>query len=132
LSAAKGARSINPQGPRRRIEGFTIPTATLNIEVAYDSGTAAMPRRNYISDPDEWSNLFHEGPAGSLADSFPRRAGRGRDRIDRPEILPGAAANASCDRKPFDIVGSNLYVVHQRVAQKFRLGARSSPAIPRT
>jgi 3-(3-hydroxy-phenyl)propionate hydroxylase len=40
----------------------------------------------------------------------------------RPEVLQAKLESFLPTGKPFDIVGSNLYVVHQRVAQKFRAG----------
>ena len=40
----------------------------------------------------------------------------------RPEALQAKLQSFLPTGKPFDIVGSNLYVVHQRVAQKFRAG----------
>ena len=40
----------------------------------------------------------------------------------RPEALQGRLARFLPTGQEFDIVGSNLYVVHQRVAKKFRLG----------
>ncbi len=40
-------------------EGFTYPERTINIEVAYDFRKHGYTERNYISDPDEYSNLFH-------------------------------------------------------------------------
>ena len=40
----------------------------------------------------------------------------------RPEALQARLQRFLPTGKPFDIVGSNLYVVHQRVADKFRAG----------
>ena len=64
-------------------EGFTYSDRTLNIEVAYDFPTHGYTERNYISDPDEWSNLFHwRGPPDRWRDAFPDRSERGRTRAD--------------------------------------------------
>ena len=124
LVSGEGARSIVRKDLGIAFEGFTYDDRTLNIEVAYDFRQHGYAERNYISDPAEWSNLFPlERPAGPLAGAFPDRSARRRARTD----AAGSACRRSCKAflptgKPFDIVGSNLYVVHQRVAQKFRVG----------
>jgi 3-(3-hydroxy-phenyl)propionate hydroxylase len=59
LVSAEGARSIVRKQLDIEFEGFTYPDRTLNIEVAYDFRRFGYTERNYISDPDEWSNLFH-------------------------------------------------------------------------
>src|SRR5215475_2846526 len=59
LVSAEGARSIVRKDLDIEFEGFTYPDRTLNIEVAYDFRRHGYTERNYISDPDEWSNLFH-------------------------------------------------------------------------
>ena len=77
-SAAEGARSIVRKELGIEFEGFTYPDRTLNIEVAYDFRKHGYTERNYISDPDEWSNLFHwKGPPDRWRVHFPDRA-RGR------------------------------------------------------
>ena len=40
----------------------------------------------------------------------------------QPEALQARMQGFLPTGKPFDIIGSNLYVVHQRVADKFRVG----------
>src|SRR5262245_29830599 len=63
LVSAEGARSLVRKQLDIEFEGFTYPDRTLNIEVAYDFRRHGYTERNYISDPDEWSNLFHwKGP----------------------------------------------------------------------
>src|SRR5882762_9032937 len=63
IVSGEGARSIIRKELGIEFEGFTYPDRTLNIEVAYDFRKHGYTERNYISDPDEWSNLFHwKGP----------------------------------------------------------------------
>jgi len=123
LVSGEGARSIVRKDVGIAFEGFTYDDRTLNIEVAYDFRRHGYAERNYISDPAEWSNLFHwKGPPDRWRVHFPTDL-----RADEAALLQPAALQAQVQKflptgKPFDIVGSNLYVVHQRVARKFRAG----------
>ena len=104
-------------------EGFTYDDRTLNIEVAYDFRKHGYAHRNYISDPNEWSNLFHwKGPPDRWRVHFPTDPRADENALMRPEVLQAQMQRFLPIGKPFDIVGSNLYVVHQRVADKFRAG----------
>ena len=104
-------------------EGFTYPDRTLNIEVAYDFRQHGYTERNYISDPDEWSNLFHwKGPPDRWRVHFPTAPDEDETALTRPEALQARLQRFLPTGKEFDIVGSNLYTVHQRVAKKFRAG----------
>src|SRR5262249_55246847 len=63
IVGAEGARSMVRKDLDIAFEGFTYSELTLNIEVAYDFRRHGYAERNYISDPIEWSNLFHwKGP----------------------------------------------------------------------
>jgi len=91
--------------------------------VAYDFRQHGYAERNYISDPTEWSNLFHwKGPPDRWRVHFPTEPKADEKDLTRPEALQARLQGFLPTGKPFDIVGSNLYVVHQRVAQKFRSG----------
>jgi 3-(3-hydroxy-phenyl)propionate hydroxylase len=123
LVSAEGARSIVRKELGIEFEGFTYPDRTLNIEVAYDFRTHGYTERNYISDPDEWSNLFHwKGPPDRWRVHFPTAPEEDETALTRPDALQARLQRFLPTGKDFDIVGSNLYVVHQRVAKKFRRG----------
>ena len=123
LVSAEGARSIVRKQLEIEFEGFTYPDRTLNIEVAYDFRKHGYTERNYISDPDEWSNLFHwKGPPDRWRIHFPVEPEAEETALTRAEALQARLQRFLPTGKPFDIVASNLYVVHQRVAQKFRIG----------
>jgi 3-(3-hydroxy-phenyl)propionate hydroxylase len=123
IVSGEGARSIVRKDLGIAFEGFTYDDRTLNIEVAYDFRKHGYAERNYISDPTEWSNLFHwKGPPDRWRVHFPTDP-----RADEKTLTELAALQARMQGflptgTPFDILGSNLYVVHQRVAQKFRVG----------
>jgi 3-(3-hydroxy-phenyl)propionate hydroxylase len=123
LVSAEGARSIARKELDIAFEGFTYDDRTLNIEVAYDFRRHGYAHRNYISDPKEWSNLFHwKGPPDRWRVHFATDSKADEAELMRPEALQTRLQNFLPTGKPFDIVGCNLYVVHQRVARKFRAG----------
>ena len=123
LVSAEGARSIVRKDLDIEFEGFTYPDRTLNIEVAYDFRQHGYTERNYISDPDEWSNLFHwKGPPDRWRVHFPTAPDADEAALTQPDALQARLQRFLPIGKGFNIVGSNLYVVHQRVAKKFRAG----------
>jgi 3-(3-hydroxy-phenyl)propionate hydroxylase len=123
LVSAEGARSIVRKQLQIEFEGFTYPDRTLNIEVAYDFRKHGYTERNYISDPEEWSNLFHwKGPPDRWRIHFPVEPEAEETALTRAEALQARLQRFLPTGEPFDIVASNLYVVHQRVARKFRIG----------
>ena len=82
-----------------------------------------MPSATTFPIPTEWSNLFHwKGPPDRWRVHFPTDPTSDEIALMRPEALQARLQSFLPTGKPFDIVGSNLYVVHQRVAQKFRVG----------
>ena len=123
LVSGEGARSNVRKDLDIEFEGFTYADRTLNIEVAYDFRRHGYTERNYISDPDEWSNLFHwKGPPDRWRVHFPTAPEEDEAALMRPEALQARLQRFLPTGKPFEIVGCNLYTVHQRVAQKFRVG----------
>jgi 3-(3-hydroxy-phenyl)propionate hydroxylase len=123
LVSGEGARSIVRKELGVEFEGFTYSDRTLNIEVAYDFRRHGYAERNYISDPDEWSNLFHwKGPPDRWRVHFPTAPDDDEAAICRPAALQARLQRFLPTGADFDIVGSNLYTVHQRVAKRFRVG----------
>jgi 3-(3-hydroxy-phenyl)propionate hydroxylase len=123
LVSGEGARSIVRKDLGIEFEGFTYSDRTLNIEVAYDFRRHGYTERNYISDPNEWSNLFHwKGPPDRWRVHFPTAPQDDEAAICRPEALQARLQRFLPTGQDFDIVGSNLYTVHQRVAKSFRVG----------
>ena len=123
IVSCEGARSIVRKQLDIEFEGFTYSDLTLNVEVAYDFRRHGYAERNYISDPKEWSNLFHwKGPPDRWRVHFPLPPSADHDAACRPEALQAQMQAFLPTGRDFDIVGSNLYTVHQRVAKKFRAG----------
>jgi 3-(3-hydroxy-phenyl)propionate hydroxylase len=123
IVSGEGARSIVRKELGIEFEGFTYPDRTLNIEVAYDFGRHGYAERNYISDPVEWSNLFHwKGPPDRWRVHFPTRPEDEPDALQRPDAMQARLQGFLPKAGDYEICGSNLYTVHQRVAKKFRHG----------
>jgi 3-(3-hydroxy-phenyl)propionate hydroxylase len=123
IVSCEGARSIVRKDLGIEFEGFTYSDPTLNIEVAYDFRRHGYAERNYVSDPREWSNLFHwKGPPDRWRVHFPLHSGEDPAAACRAETLQARLQRFLPTGRDFDIVASNLYTVHQRVAKKFRLG----------
>jgi 3-(3-hydroxy-phenyl)propionate hydroxylase len=123
LVSCEGARSIVRKDLSIEFEGFTYPDRTLNIEVAYDFRQHGYAERNYISDPDEWSNLFHwKGPPDRWRVHFPTEPEDDEQALTAPAALQARLQRFLPTGRDYDICGCNLYTVHQRVAEKFRGG----------
>jgi 3-(3-hydroxy-phenyl)propionate hydroxylase len=123
IVSGEGARSIVRKDLDIEFEGFTYPDRTLNIEVAYDFRQHGYAERNYISDPNEWSNLFHwKGPPDRWRVHFPTAPEDDPEALQRPEAMQARLQGFLPKAGDYTIVGSNLYTVHQRVATKFRVG----------
>jgi 3-(3-hydroxy-phenyl)propionate hydroxylase len=123
LVSAEGARSIARKDLNVEFEGFTYPERTINIEVAYDFRKHGYTERNYISDPDEYSNLFHwKGPPDRWRIHFPTNIDDDENELKRPEALQQRLQKFLGIDHDFEICGCNLYTVHQRVAAKFHSG----------
>lgn len=123
LVSCEGARSIARKMLNVDFEGFTYPERTINIEVAYDFRVHGYTERNYISDPQEYSNLFHwKGPPDRWRIHFPTSIDDDEETLKRPEALQARLRKFLGIDHDFEICGCNLYTVHQRVAKNFRHG----------
>ncbi len=123
IVSGEGARSLVRKDLDIEFEGFTYADRTLNIEVAYDFRRHGYAERNYISDPVEWSNLFHwKGPPDRWRVHFPTQPDDDPEAIQRPEVLQARLQAFLRQPGDYEVCGSNLYTVHQRVAKKFRAG----------
>jgi 3-(3-hydroxy-phenyl)propionate hydroxylase len=123
IVSAEGARSIVRKDCDIEFEGFTYPERTLNIEVAYDFRKHGYTERNYISDPVEYSNLFHwKGPPDRWRIHFPTDPNEDEAALTTPQALQARLKGFLPIDGDYEICGCNLYAVHQRVAKKFRAG----------
>lgn len=123
IVGAEGGRSVVRNALGIEFEGFTYPDRVLNIIVAHDFTRDGFTDRNYISDPEEWANVFHwRGPPEVWRVHFPADPDG-----DEEMLLDEVACQERLQRflpsaTPYEIVGGNLYTVHQRVAARFVAG----------
>jgi 3-(3-hydroxy-phenyl)propionate hydroxylase len=124
---ADGGRSAVRKDLGIEFEGYTWPEQFLVLTVLDDLQQILRGccYRNYMADPDEWTNLFKvagddgKGRWRAVCPTRPDETDEdalsedsARSRLQRVFPLPGG----------FKIVHRNLYKVHQRVAAKFRKG----------
>jgi 3-(3-hydroxy-phenyl)propionate hydroxylase len=134
LVSAEGARSIVAEGcSRSNSRASPIRNARSTSRWRYDFRKHGYTERNYISDPDEYSNLVPlEGPAGPLAHPLSDRDRDDENELKRPEALQAPLKRFLGIDHDSRFAAAILYTVHQRVAKKFARAASCSPATPPT
>lgn len=122
---ADGGRSVVRKSLDIPFEGFTYPERFLVITTTFDYEPAGYAYSNYISDPEEWCASFKvpgKRPPGLWRVVFPTHPD-----APEPELLSFDTAQERLQRflprpERYEIVHTNLYQVHQRVAATFRRG----------
>ena len=121
---ADGGRSTVRKSLDIEFEGYTWPERFLVITTLFDFEAAlGVSYRNYMADPQEWTNLFKV--AGDDLKGRWRAVFNTRTDETDEEALAAAAVRARlarCHAPQADWVHLNLYNVHQRVAKHFRKG----------
>lgn len=123
---ADGGRSTVRKSLEVEFEGFTWPERFLVITTRFDFAAAlGCCFRNYMADPEEWTNLFKV--AGDDLEGRWRAVYNTRADESDEEALSDASVRARLSRiyvpeGSRDYAHLNLYHVHQRVAKKFRKG----------
>src|SRR5687767_1360521 len=124
--AADGGRSTVRKSLDIEFEGYTWPERFLVITTKFDFQAAlGCCLRNYMADPQEWTNLFKV--AGDDLKGRWRAVFNTREDETDEEALSDAAVRARLSRiyvpeASRDYLHLNLYAVHQRVAKSFRKG----------
>lgn len=122
---AEGGRSIVRKALGINFDGFTYPDRVLNIIVSHDFTRDGFTDRNYVSDPDEWANVFHwKGPPEVWRVHFPADPDADENALTSEVACQERLQRFLPSDKPYEIVGTNLYTVHQRVAARF-VGGRA-------
>jgi 3-(3-hydroxy-phenyl)propionate hydroxylase len=124
--AADGGRSTVRKALDIEFEGYTWPERFLVITTLFDFQAAlGCCFRNYMADPQEWTNLFKV--AGDDLKGRWRAVFNTREDEKDEEALSDASVRARLSRiyvpeRSRDYLHLNLYAVHQRVAKSFRKG----------
>jgi 3-(3-hydroxy-phenyl)propionate hydroxylase len=127
LIGCDGASSVVRRAADIEFVGFTYPERFVKIGTTFDFYQTGFGycTRNFLSDPDEWCNLFKVkgyGPPGIWRTVFPTRIGETDE-----ECLGHAGIQRRMQRffpkaGDYDIAYAGLYLVHQRVVETFRKG----------
>ena len=123
---ADGGRSTVRKNLEIEFEGYTWPERFLVITTRFDFKAAlGCCLRNYMADPQEWTNLFKV--AGDDLKGRWRAVFNTREDEKDEEALSDASVRARLSRVYVpegarDYLHLNLYAVHQRVAKNFRKG----------
>jgi 3-(3-hydroxy-phenyl)propionate hydroxylase len=123
---ADGGRSTVRKCLGIEFEGYTWPERFLVITTKFDFAAAlGCCYRNYMADPQEWTNLFKV--AGDDLEGRWRAVFNTREDESDEEALSDAAVRARLGRIHVpegarEYLHLNLYNVHQRVAKSFRKG----------
>ena len=125
LVGADGGRSVVRKSQAIDFEGFSYPERFLVITNTYDFEEEGYALSCYVSDPDEWCALFKvpgDGPPGLWRTVFPTDPSESEDKLLSHEYAAERLDRFLQRKKPYEIVHTNLYSVHQRVAAKYRNG----------
>jgi 3-(3-hydroxy-phenyl)propionate hydroxylase len=125
LIGADGGRSAVRKSQGIGFEGFTYPERFLVVTTPEDMAAKGYALSCYVSDPVTWCALFKvpaAGPPGRWRIVFPTDPA-----AEEPALLDFTAARARVralipQQGAFEVVHTNLYAVHQRVATRFRQG----------
>ena len=124
---ADGGRSTIRKALDIDFEGFTWPERFLVLTTLDDFQEilTGCCFRNYLADPDEWTNLFKvagDDGKGRWRAVFPTRAEESDEQALGDESTYSRLERVSPLGRRYNVVHRNLYKVHQRVAATFRKG----------
>src|SRR5258706_9312622 len=124
---ADGGRSTIRKALDIEFEGFTWPEHFLVLTVL-DDFQELLPGccyRNYLADPDEWTNLFKvagDDGKGRWGAVFPTKVEESDEQALGDESTYSRLQRVFPLGRGYSVVHRNLYKVHQRVAATFRKG----------
>jgi 3-(3-hydroxy-phenyl)propionate hydroxylase len=124
---ADGGRSTIRKALDIDFEGFTWPERFLVLTTLDDFQEilTGCCYRNYLADPDEWTNLFKvagDDGKGRWRAVFPTRAEESDEQALGDESTYSRLERVFPLGRRYNVVHRNLYNVHQRVAATFRKG----------
>ena len=126
LIGADGGRSTVRKSVGIAFEGFTWPERFIVLTTPFDfAAHRGFCPRTYLADPDEWCNCFKvsaDGPPGLWRTVFPTDPAASDDQLLSDDSVQARLQKFFPATEQYEIVHRNLYVTHQRVATRFRLG----------
>ena len=123
IVSAEGGRSNVRKALGIEFKGFTYPERTLTVCVCYDFDRHhGYAYRNYLSDPDQWSNLFKWVQPERWRVHFPTNIDDAPEKVLGDDYIQAQLQRFLPRSEPYEVVHRTLYTVHQRVAATFRVG----------
>ena len=123
IVSAEGGRSIVRKTLDIEFAGYTYPERTLTVAVCHDfDKLRGYSYRNYLSDPEQWSNLFKWVQPERWRVHFPTDINDAPEKVLSDEHIQAQLQKFLPSDKPYEVVHRTLYTVHQRVADTFRKG----------
>lgn len=123
IVSAEGGRSIIRKSLGIEFEGYTYPERTLTVAVCYDFDKAhGYAYRNYLSDPEQWSNLFKWTQPERWRVHFPTDIQDPPEKVLSDEYIQTQLQRFLPRDQPYEVVHRTTYTVHQRIASSFRSG----------
>lgn len=125
LLGADGGRSVVRKSQDIGFEGFTYQERFLVITTTHDFGPEGYALSNYVSDPEEWTALFKVpgvAPPGLWRVVFPVPVEASEESLLSHAAARQRLAGFRPQGAPYNVVHTNLYQVHQRVAARYRQG----------
>ena len=124
---ADGGRSTVRKALDIDFEGFTWPENFLVLTTTEDFQQllGGCCYRNYLADPDEWTNLFKvagDDGKGRWRAVFPTKVEESDEQALGDESTYSRLQRVYPLSRRYNVVHRNLYKVHQRVAATFRKG----------
>jgi len=123
LIGADGGRSVVRKSQGIDFKGFTYEERFLVITTSTDLEQRGFAYSCYVSDPQEWCATFKvpgAGPPGVWRVVFPTRPdARAEDLLDHAAAENRLQSFIQAPQ-PHEILHTNLYTVHQRVAETYR------------
>lgn len=124
--ACDGGRSTVRKCLDIEFEGYTWPERFLVLTTLFDFQAAlGCCQRSYISDPEEWTNLFKvmgDDLKGRWRAVFPARENESDEEAFSEGAVRRRLRKLNEDHPMELVVHRNIYRAHQRVAKSFRKG----------
>ena len=127
LIGCDGGKSIIRQNLGVSFNGLTFEERFLVLTTSFDFKPYGFSGTCYISDPDEWCSIFNvpaDGPPGHWRLVFPESSNRTQTEIFNDSECQKRIQDffPHPNSKLYNILHKNIYKVHQRIAEKFRVG----------
>ena len=126
LIGCDGGRSIARKSQDINFPGFTWRERFIIVATHFDFAVAGGYRyRNYVAHPTQWCALMKvpgEQDEGVWRCLFPAMTDEDDETVTSDEWIQERFAECYDFQESYNIVHRNLYVVHQRVAERFRKG----------